>query len=83
MAYFSSKLVCSLAVVSAGVYVALLLWPANNRVGDIPFYADNSFNVIAHRNGRALLPGNTLEAAVNALSVGADILELDIHLTRR
>jgi len=75
-----SKLVCSLAVVSV-VYVVLLLWPTNNRVGDIPFYADKSFNIIAHRNGRALLPGNTLEAAVNALSVGADILELDIHLS--
>jgi glycerophosphoryl diester phosphodiesterase len=65
----------------AFVYVVLLLWPVDNRVDDIPFYADNSFNVIAHGNGRELLPGNTLEAAVNALSVGADILELDIHLT--
>jgi|TARA_B110000879_G_scaffold27067_1_gene36685 glycerophosphoryl diester phosphodiesterase len=63
------------------VYVILLLWPAKNRVADIPFYADNAFAVIAHGNGRALMPGNTLEAAVNALSVGADILELDIHLT--
>jgi len=68
-------------LVIALVYITLLLWPADNRVEDIPFYADNSFNVIAHGNGRALLPGNTLEAAVNALSVGADILELDIHLT--
>jgi glycerophosphoryl diester phosphodiesterase len=68
-------------LVVALAYTALLFWPADNRVEDIPFYADNSFNVIAHGNGRALLPGNTLEAAVNALSVGADILELDIHLT--
>lgn len=74
------KFVYSLAAVSA-VYLVLLLWPVNNRVADIPFYADNSFNNIAHGNGRALSPGNTLEAAVNALSVGADILELDIHLT--
>jgi glycerophosphoryl diester phosphodiesterase len=79
---FSSirKLTISVLVVALA-YTALLLWPADNRVEDIPFYADNSFNVIAHGNGRALLPGNTLEAAVNALSVGADILELDIHLT--
>ena len=74
------KLAYSLVAVTA-VYLVLLLWPANNRVADIPFYADNTFNVIAHGNGRALSPGNTLEAAVNALSVGADILELDIHLT--
>jgi glycerophosphoryl diester phosphodiesterase len=74
------KLTLSL-LVAGFVYTTLLLWPADNRLEDIPFYADNSFNVIAHGNGRALLPGNTLEAAVNALSVGADILELDIHLT--
>ena len=74
------KLAYSLMAVTA-VYLVLLLWPANNRVADIPFYADNAFNVIAHGNGRALSPGNTLEAAVTALSVGADILELDIHLT--
>jgi glycerophosphoryl diester phosphodiesterase len=63
------------------VYSALWLWPQNNRVADIPFYTDKSFTVIAHGNGRALMPGNTLEAAVNALSVGADILELDVHLS--
>jgi glycerophosphoryl diester phosphodiesterase len=76
----TKKLAVSL-LATAVIYVALLFWPADNRVADIPFYADNSFNVIAHGNGRALQPGNTLEAAVNALSVGADILELDIHLT--
>lgn len=76
----AKKLAASM-LVSSFVYATLWFWPADNRVEDIPFYADNSFNVIAHGNGRALLPGNTLEAAVNALSVGADILELDIHLT--
>ena len=74
------KLISSLLVVAL-VYATLLIWPTNNRVADIPFYADNSFNIIAHGNGRALQPGNTLEAAANALSVGTDILELDVHLT--
>jgi glycerophosphoryl diester phosphodiesterase len=62
-------------------YLILFFWPTNNRVADIPFYADKSFTVIAHGNGRALVPGNTLEAAVNAVAVGADILELDVHLS--
>lgn len=75
------KRLTAFLLVPGFIYAILLFWPADNRVEDIPFYADNSFNVIAHGNGRALLPGNTLEAAVNALSVGADILELDIHLT--
>lgn len=81
MSFSSTRKLIVPVLVVALAYTTLLLWPADNRVEDIPFYADNSFNVIAHGNGRALLPGNTLEAAVNALSVGADILELDIHLT--
>jgi glycerophosphoryl diester phosphodiesterase len=81
MGFSSIRKLAIPVLVVALAYTTLLLWPADNRVEDIPFYADNSFNVIAHGNGRALLPGNTLEAAVNALSVGADILELDIHLT--
>ena len=59
----------------------LLTLPAAERQKSVPFYQSDSFNVIAHGNGSALLPGNTLEAGVNALSVGADILEMDIHLT--
>ncbi|MDG1819886.1 MAG: glycerophosphodiester phosphodiesterase [Porticoccaceae bacterium] len=74
------KLIFSLLVVVL-VYIILLIWPTDNRVADIPFYGDNTFNVIAHGNGRALQPGNTLEAAANALAVGTDILELDVHLT--
>ncbi len=81
MASSRTKKLAVYLLASAILYATLLFWPADNRVEDIPFYADNSFNVIAHGNGRALQPGNTLEAAVNALSVGADILELDIHLT--
>jgi glycerophosphoryl diester phosphodiesterase len=72
------------AVLAAGlllVYVLLLNLPAAEPVKDTPFYKETSVQVIAHGNGRALLPGNTLEAAVNALEVGSDILELDIHLT--
>ncbi|MGX4677657.1 glycerophosphodiester phosphodiesterase [SAR92 clade bacterium H246] len=63
------------------IYMYLLTLPAAERQKSVPFYQSDSFNVIAHGNGRALLPGNTLEAGVNALSVGADILEMDIHLT--
>ena len=63
------KLISSLLAVALG-YATLLLWPTNNRVADIPFYGDHSFNIIAHGNGRELQPGNTLEAATNALSVG-------------
>lgn len=55
--------------------------PGYGGVQSIPFYQDKGFNNIAHGTGRELRPGNTLEGALNAVAVGADIIELDIHLT--
>ncbi|MDB4426637.1 glycerophosphodiester phosphodiesterase [Porticoccaceae bacterium] len=62
-------------------YVILLMLPGYNGVQSIPFYQNKNFNNIAHGTARELLPGNTLEGALNAVAVGADIIELDIHLT--
>ncbi len=41
-----------------------------------------SFDIEAHRGGRALRPENTLPAFANALSMGVDTLELDMGVTR-
>ena len=38
--------------------------------------------VYAHRGGAALAPENTMAAFANGLAVGADGLELDVHLSR-
>ena len=38
--------------------------------------------VFAHRGGSALAPENTLAAFANGLSLGADGIELDVHLSR-
>ena len=38
--------------------------------------------VFAHRGGAALRPENTLAAFDNGLALGADGLELDVHLSR-
>jgi glycerophosphoryl diester phosphodiesterase len=38
--------------------------------------------VFAHRGGSALAPENTMAAFVNGLAIGADGLELDVHLAR-
>jgi len=70
-----------LVVSVAIIYGLLWAMPSQHRVDHVAFYQSADFDVIAHRNGRALMPGNTLEAAVNALAVGADVLELDVHLT--
>jgi len=37
--------------------------------------------VIAHRGGAHLRPENTLDAFGGALKVGADVLEMDVHLS--
>jgi len=41
-----------------------------------------SFDIEAHRGGRALRPENTLPSFANALSMGVDTLELDMGVTR-
>jgi glycerophosphoryl diester phosphodiesterase len=38
--------------------------------------------VIAHQGGDGLLPGNTLEAFRHAVTLGVDVLEMDVHRTR-
>jgi len=63
------------------VYFVLLLIPGYPPVDKIPFYQDSGVSVIAHRGGRALVPGNTIEAAKNAVDIGSDIIEIDVHLT--
>lgn len=41
-----------------------------------------SVDVHAHRGGAALAPENTLAAVRNALALGADVIELDLHVSR-
>ena len=43
------------------------------------YYRDSGFEVIAHGGGRGLKPNDTLEAALHADQLGADVLEIDIH----
>ena len=62
-------------------YGFLWLIPGYAPVKDIPYYDNVGFSVIAHRGGRGLLPGNTLEAAVNAIEIGSNVIEIDVHLT--
>jgi glycerophosphoryl diester phosphodiesterase len=47
-----------------------------------PFFAAPRPLVFAHRGGSALAPENTLAAFDNGLRLGADGLELDVHLSR-
>src|SRR5439155_13742084 len=47
-----------------------------------PFFRATRPLVFAHRGGSALAPENTLAAFDNGLSLGADGVELDVHLSR-
>jgi len=46
------------------------------------FFASTRPLVFAHRGGSALAPENTMAAFANGLALGADGLELDVHLSR-
>jgi glycerophosphoryl diester phosphodiesterase len=46
-----------------------------------PFFVSSRPMVFAHRGGSALAPENTLAAFDNGLRLGADGLELDVHLS--
>jgi len=47
-----------------------------------PFFVSTRPLVFAHRGGGALTPENTMAAFDNGLALGADGLELDVHLSR-
>src|SRR5438270_3344588 len=47
-----------------------------------PFFDSARPLVFAHRGGSALAPENTIAAFDNGLALGADGLELDVHLSR-
>ena len=69
-----------LAVLAAAYAIsALLARPAAEH----PFFAQFEQRplVMAHRGGRALWPENTLYAFEQAVEMGVDVLEMDIHTT--
>lgn len=49
-----------------------------------PYYASDSSDtlVIAHQGGDGIAPGNTMFAFQNAVDMGVDVLEMDLHITK-
>lgn len=43
---------------------------------------NNSIKIIAHRGGANLAPENTLAAFKNAIRLGVDMIEIDVHLSK-
>ncbi len=64
--------------------ITLVAWAITASVSvAVPCLAQAlSVDVHAHRGGAALAPENTLAAVRNALALGADVIELDLHVSR-
>ncbi|AFU98075.1 glycerophosphodiester phosphodiesterase [Simiduia agarivorans] len=77
MARISIYILMALALVYAG-----LRWGIAPTQKSHAYFEGRGFEVIAHGAGQGLQPKNTLEAALMANRVGADIIEIDIHATR-
>ncbi|MEO0595851.1 MAG: glycerophosphodiester phosphodiesterase [Chloroflexota bacterium] len=72
-------IVLLLATISIGWLII-----SSQPVDEHPFFAnlpEDGFVILAHQGGDGEAPGNTIVAFQNAVDVGADVLELDIHST--
>jgi glycerophosphoryl diester phosphodiesterase len=75
--------VAPVAALAAAVYALLMPAPGASAPGASSAYFDAPRPmVIAHQGGDGLRPSNTLPAFEHAIDLGADVLELDVHLTR-
>ena len=50
-----------------------------HEVDSLPYFADDRFQIIAHRGGLGLRPENTVLAFQNADSLNVDVLEMDVQ----
>jgi glycerophosphoryl diester phosphodiesterase len=68
-----------LVLITALLVLGVISKPAPHH----PYYAAglNEPLVIAHQGGDHLWPGNTLYAFQNAVDLGVDVLEMDLHIT--
>lgn len=75
------SVILGIVIVLAAVY-ALLAWRAR-PAPDYPFYdvVGEGPLVMAHQGGERLWPSNTMLAYENAVALGVDVLEMDVHAT--
>ena len=64
-------------LILTAVIIALLAKPIPNH----PYFEKEGVLVMAHRGGRDLWPENTLYAFEQAVELGVDVLEMDVHST--
>jgi glycerophosphoryl diester phosphodiesterase len=62
-------------------YILLNFGPVDKRP-EHPFFQTDRPLVIAHQGGELLAPSNTITAFQQAVDLGVDVLEFDIHITK-
>ncbi len=83
MLRFIWKWFLRLAVAAAVILLAVLAYASivTRPMPEHPFTETDRLLAIAHRGGAELWPENTLFAFQNAVRIGADALEFDVHAT--
>jgi glycerophosphoryl diester phosphodiesterase len=69
----------AIIVILACIYGLLVL--ISQPMPEHPFFSDQGVLVIAHQGGDGLRPSNTMASFQNAVDLGVDVLEMDIHST--
>ena len=72
-------------VIILGIYFGVLVLSnlIGNKVSSHPYYENAPKPmVIAHQGGDNVRPGDTLPAFQHAVDIGADVLEMDAHITK-
>jgi len=77
-----TRLIRWLAAATITSLGTLTIWSAPAQAGASPNpWLDKPFLHIAHQGGESEAPSNTLYAFRRAVSIGADVLEMDVHST--
>ena len=76
--FLRALLIIVLIIAAVLVAAAVLTPPAP----DFVFFESERPMVIAHQGGEGLRPSNTRIAFENAVALGVDVLEMDVHGTR-
>ncbi|HNN14168.1 MAG TPA: glycerophosphodiester phosphodiesterase [Anaerolineales bacterium] len=64
------------------IALAIVLRFTSRSAPEIAYYTESDHPlVIAHQGGDGLWPGETMFAYENAVKIGVDVLEMDIHIT--
>lgn len=63
------------------IWIVIALYPFTDETKH-PYFTNDRPLVIAHQGGNKLAPTSTMEAFKHAESLGVDVIELDVHLSK-